>query len=207
MYGLLSICIEVLLRPACELAARLNRDERGVVASAELVAGLPIFLLFWVLMWEFGVLQSAKLALAGEARTAAFMQAYTEACIAPANHQQAMTRKSAFYQPQCSQKGWGEADTFWREMDKAGGEDLTRDVKKARAPMIIQARLRADFRFHRELDWELYSMSNRVSVMEPVRYTYEDGAIKAGYDKVLKERVSRHGSLIALFPNVFRSAQ
>ncbi|MCO6188239.1 hypothetical protein [Rhizobium sp. L1K21] len=196
MSGPLSIFIE-----------RLHHDERGVVASAELILGLPLFLLFWVLMWEYGVLLSAKLALAGETRTAAFMQAFTGHCLAPANHQEAMRRKSVFHPPSCSLETWPGASRFWQDMDGEGGEGLTRDVKAATAPRRVNVRLQADFRFHRELDWGTYAMSNRVVVMEPVRYTYEDAKLKYGYDQVLKDRVSQHGSLIDLFPGVFRGAR
>ncbi len=187
---------------------RLHRDCRGVVASAELIMALPVFLLFWVLLWEFGVAASTKVTLAAETRTASFLDAYAGACWARGNHQEAMIRRANFHVPTCSRRAWPDADRFWREMDGKGGQGLTGDVSKAKPPRLVEARLQADFTFHSALRWPVQNMVNRVVVMEPVRYINDDPNLTYGYDRVLKRRLSSgHGALITLFPNVFRGAR
>jgi hypothetical protein len=186
----------------------LHTDERGIVASAELILAGPIFLLFWVLLWDFGILQSAKLALLSSNRTAAFLEAKHGICAGSGKQQEAVAGKTTYGAPACSKKNWNGASKFWSEMDNEGGQSLTGDVRNAKAPRIITARQQAVFRFHPELEWADYRIPDRFVVMEEVTYTNDDPALTAGYDKVLKQRLSSgHGQLIDLFPNVFPGAR
>jgi hypothetical protein len=183
---------------------RLHQDTRGVVASAELILALPLFLLSWILMWEFGVLGSSKVVLAVESRTVAFLDANADQCVLLSNRQEAIGRRATFYPPTCSRSVWSGADRFWSEMDQRGGQSLTGDVRGAQPPRLVTSDLQVGFRFHSALRWPYYDMRNRVTVMTPVRYTNEDPRLTYGYDRALRSKLSSNGSLISLFPNVFR---
>lgn len=188
--------------------SKLHTDENGIVASAELILAAPLFLLFWVLLWEFGVLQSAKIALLSSNRTAAFLQAKHDICRASGNRQKAIIEKTTYDTPSCSEKSWSGAQRFWFEMDDAGGQNLTREVRNARGPKVITARQNAVFRFHPELEWADYRIPDKFVVMEAVTYTNDDPALTIGYDQVLKQRLSNgHGRLMELFPNLFPRAR
>lgn len=190
------------------LTSRLNRDEEGVVASAELILALPIFLLFWVMLWDFGLVQTARVVLAVENRTAAFLEANHRNCTVFGNHQIAVGDKTTFEQSRCTRQAWPGAARFWNEMDRAGGSDLVRDVARARAPDLVTANKVAAFRFHPELNWDVYRMPDKLVVMEPLTFTNDDPALAIGYDPTLKRRLSSgHGSLMDLFPNLFPRAR
>lgn len=193
MSGLVSTFIE-----------RLHQDTRGVVASAELIMALPLFLLVWVLIWEFGVLESSKVVLAVETRTSAFLDASADQCFLFSNRQEAMAGKATFYLPSCTRSTWSGADQFWSEMDQRGGQSLTRDVRQAQPPQLVTSSLEVGFRFHSALHWPYYQMTNRVTVMRPIRYSNQDPRLTYGYDRVLWDKLSNYGSLPSLFPNVFR---
>ncbi|WP_422374223.1 hypothetical protein [Roseibium sp.] len=186
---------------------RLHSDDRGFVASAELILAAPLFLLFWVLMWDLGILQSAKLNLVVSNRTATFMKAQHDYCLPSGTPQAAVSGKTDVAFPACRRRSWSGADAFWSELDRAGRQNITRDVRRATAPGLIESRQTALFRFHPELEWGRYRIPDRFAVMEPVTYTNEDPALAGGYDRVLKDRLSSgHGSLIRLFPGLFPGA-
>lgn len=194
----MSICTRVFHE-----LVRLNRDDKGALASLELLLILPIFLLFWVISWDFGLFQSAKIAQLADNRTAAFLQAQHDSCLTWSNPQEAIESKITVLPSRCSRERWAGADQFWNEMDRAGGQNLTVDVRKAQAPELITASKTTRFRFHPETSFGYKPISDEFTVISVTNYGYQDPVLKAGYNKTLKDRLSRHGAFITLFPNMF----
>lgn len=190
------------------LTSRLHSDESGAIASAELVLAAPVFLLFWVLMFDLGMLQTAKLGLVVQNRTAAFLEAQHEICFAQRRQQAALSEKTSFSFSNCTRTPWEGASRFWRELDDAGRENLTRDLASAKMPELIEARTTTSFRFHDAVDWSRYLIADRFTVIEPATFTHLDEGFETGYDRTLVRRFSSgHGQLLDLFPNVFPGAR
>ncbi len=184
--------------------ARLHRCERGVIASAEFILVAPLFLLMLVLLWDLGMLQTAKVNLVATTRTAAFVKAHFDRCDTFRHGQEALLKKATREEPRCATTPWRETPRFWSDLDRAGGQSLVRDVRRAEVPDVITARQKVAFRFHAALDYGTMTLPDKFTAMERVVWKSDDPALTTGYDRVLYERLSRIGHLIDLFPNVFK---
>lgn len=187
---------------------RIHSDDRGAVASAELILAAPVFMFFWVIMWDIGLMQSAKLGIVAMNRTATFLEAQHRTCFVWQRPQKAISNKTTLAIPSCSREPWQGASRFWRELDAAGRENLTMDLARARQPDLVTARTSIMFRFHPSVGWSGYEIADRFFVIEPMTFTHQDEGFEIGYDRALKHRLSSgHGSLLDLFPNLFPKAR
>ena len=168
----------------------------------------PVFLLFWVLIWDLGIMQSAKLALVADNRSAAFLQSYQQYCLPTRNWQVALSDKTTTFPSSCSAETWEGHANFWRRLEDAGRENLTMDLARAEGPDLVTARTATNFRFHPAFGWPVYEIADSFTVLEARYYHIGDPGFEGGYDATLQRRLgSGHGSLLDLFPNLFPGAR
>ena len=186
---------------------RLIACERGFTTSVEFALTAPLFLLLLAAIWDLSTLQSARLQSTAAIRTAAWAEARLGLCRAPLVEQRTAAGKVTREPVRCTRRDAPEAARFWRDLDAAGGENLTRDVARARPPQDVTAEAGLSFRFHPELHFAAATFAERHVVPDGRTFTVDDVAIARGFDPVLHDRFAAVGSFVELIPEVFPRAR
>lgn len=189
------------------LIDRLHSSRSGY-ASFEFIMAAPTMLLFLVLIFETGKFQAAKVDALYLTKMAAWTKASGGFCFYKENIQ-VMVREAMTLPPVICEQGGDGADSssFWSDLDRAGGENLTGTTSDARTVDKIDAHSVVAYKFHNWTGIGTKLIESEYHVLMRENWTHEDPAMTVGYDRELKGKFAGIGSFPALIPNVFPGAE